>query len=63
MLFSRNLPLPTFDVESVNKEFCTSVHELKSINRPLWCLKCIGKSHYYYYHHQSIKYKMPICLV
>ncbi|XP_029342064.1 uncharacterized ATP-dependent helicase C29A10.10c [Acyrthosiphon pisum] len=38
----KNLPLPTFDIQSVNKEFSTSVPALKSINQPLWCLKCIG---------------------
>ncbi|XP_050055376.1 uncharacterized protein LOC114120381 isoform X1 [Aphis gossypii] len=38
----RNLPLPTFDIQSVNKEFSSSVQALKSISQPLWCLKCIG---------------------
>ncbi|XP_060868332.1 uncharacterized protein LOC132943378 isoform X3 [Metopolophium dirhodum] len=38
----KNLPLPTFGIQSVNKEFSTSVPALKSINQPLWCLKCIG---------------------
>lgn len=47
-MFFRNLPLPTFDIQSVNKEFSTSVPALKSINQPLWCLKCIGKCDKYY---------------
>lgn len=38
----KNLPLSTFDIQSVNEEFSSSVQALKSISQPLWCLKCIG---------------------
>ncbi|XP_025197198.1 uncharacterized protein LOC112595983 isoform X2 [Melanaphis sacchari] len=38
----KNLPLSTFIIQSVNDEFSSSVQALKSINQPLWCLKCIG---------------------
>ncbi|XP_060833433.1 uncharacterized protein LOC132916969 isoform X3 [Rhopalosiphum padi] len=38
----KNLPLPKFDIQSVNKEYSSSVPALKSINQPLWILKCIG---------------------
>lgn len=42
-IFFRDIPLLTFHIQSVNKDFSSSVPKLKSINDQLWCLKCLGK--------------------
>lgn len=44
----RGKPLLTFHIESVNKDFFTSIQGRKPLYN-LWCLKCKGKSFYFIY--------------